>query len=133
MTINFSSHDSSHTPNNKRPKRSMKQIFAILCIVILVSMYLLNLVLALIGSEYTQNLLKGTMAMTIALPIILYGMLVVMKGADSFLKKPEDELSDEEKAGYYQMIAQRDEQRYQERKQIQEQKRAQREAKKTRK
>lgn len=106
----------------KKNRRGAQRILALIGIAILVLMYLTNLILALIGSEFTTNLLKATMVMTIAIPIMLYGMLVVMKGADHFLRKPEEELTEEEREGYYRMIAERDEKKYEERRKAKEEK-----------
>ena len=100
--------------NNKKPKKNARQILAIICIAILLGLYALNLILALIGSEFSTNLLKGTFAITIMLPIIMYGCLVLMKATSSLRRKPEDELTEEEKEGYYRMLEEREEKRIKE-------------------
>ena len=93
----------------KKPRKTARQIMAMACIIILLALYALNLVLALVGSEFSHNLLKGTFAITIMLPILMYGCLVLMQAASHFRRNPEDELTEEEKIGYYQMLEERDE------------------------
>ena len=70
-----------------------RRILAWIGILILVSMYLVNLVLALIGSDFAQKMLQVSVICTIAIPIILYGFLMVMKatGADQKVEIVEDE------------------------------------------
>lgn len=58
-----------------------RRILALIGIGFLVLLYLSNLILALIGSDYAQVLLKVSTVCTIAIPIILYGFMVVMKSA----------------------------------------------------
>jgi len=65
-----------------------KRILAWIGIVLLAGMYLTNLVLALIGSEFTQNMLKLCAVCTVAIPILLYGCLVAMGKTG---KKPDKE------------------------------------------
>ena len=55
---------------------------AVIAIILLLSMYLINLVLALIGSEWAQEMLKLTMVMSIMIPILLYAFLMIMKRKD---------------------------------------------------
>ena len=66
-----------------KKKKNTRRIFAFIAIGILLSMYLLNLVLALIGSPLAQNLLKASMVLSIMVPILLYAMAVLLKKSDS--------------------------------------------------
>ncbi|MDD6212796.1 MAG: hypothetical protein PUB22_06595 [Clostridiales bacterium] len=66
-----------------KKKKNTRRIFAFIAIGILLSMYLLNLILALIGSPLAQNLLKASMVLSIMVPILLYAMAVLMKKSDS--------------------------------------------------
>ena len=82
-------------------KKKTRQILAIIAIVLLLSMYLINLVLALIGSDWAREMLKLTMVMSLMVPILLYAFLMLMKRNDHFptsYQAPEipDDLSDEE-------------------------------------
>ena len=58
----------------------MKRILAWIGIILLAGMYLLNLVLALIGSEGARSMLKISAACTVAVPIILYGFYIAIGG-----------------------------------------------------
>ena len=85
-------------------KKKTRQILAIIGITLLLLMYIVNIVLALIGSDAARDMLKGTMVMSIAVPILLYALLVLMQKNDPFRKKPEDELTEEQKQKIREMI-----------------------------
>lgn len=61
----------------------MKRILAILGIVLLVGLYLSTLIFSLIGSELAFTLLKASILLTIAVPCLLYAMILVY----NFVKK----------------------------------------------
>ena len=69
--------------------KKLKRILAIVAIVLLLSMYLINLVLALIGSDWAQQMLKLTMVLSIMIPILLYAFLMLMRRNDRFPTSPE--------------------------------------------
>ncbi len=56
-----------------------RRVFAWIAIALLGGMYLACLVLALIGSETAQFLLKVAIVCTMVVPLILYGFLVLTK------------------------------------------------------
>ena len=56
-----------------------KRILALTGIGLLLAMYLINAVLALIGSPDAVEMLKVSAAMTVLIPLVLYGFLVVAK------------------------------------------------------
>ena len=56
-----------------------RRVFAWTAIVLLGGMYLACLILALIGSETAQFLLKVAVVCTMVVPLILYGFLVLTK------------------------------------------------------
>ena len=58
----------------------IKRILAWIGIILLVGMYVVNLVLALIGSEEARSMLKISAACTVAVPIILYGFYIAIGG-----------------------------------------------------
>ena len=70
-----------------------RRVLAWIGIAILILMYLSNLILALIGSDFAREMLKVSAVSTIAIPIILYGFLMVMKatGGDQKVDIVEDE------------------------------------------
>ncbi len=85
-------------------KKKIRRVMAVIAIILLLSMYLINLVLALIGSEWAQEMLKLTMVMSIMIPILLYAFLMIMKRNDNFptsYQAPEipDDLSGGEDEG----------------------------------
>ena len=77
-------------------RKKTRRILAVIGIVLLLAMYLINLVLALIGSEEARNMLKVTMVMSIMIPILLYAVLMLTGRTDS-LSGTEEELSPEQK------------------------------------
>ena len=87
--------------NNKK-----RRLLAVIGIIILVSMYVLNLVLALIGTDWSRQALKGTMILSIAIPILLYAFLMLMK------KNPggndEEELTQEQKEEIYRLMEEKE-------------------------
>lgn len=84
--------------------RKKRQILAIIGIVLLVLMYLINIILALIGTEWSRNLLKGTIVMSLMIPILLYAFLVIMQKSSRFRKDPEEELTPEERETIRQIL-----------------------------
>lgn len=75
-------------------KKKTKQILAVIGIALLLAMYIVNIVLAVIGTEWSRNLLKGTMVLSLMIPILLYAFLMIMKKTSG--KNPEDEFTPEE-------------------------------------
>lgn len=61
------------------------RILALAGAVILVLLYLSTLILALIDSELAFKLLKGAVAATILIPVVLYGCIIFYR-----LNHPED-------------------------------------------
>ena len=59
--------------------KKSKRIFAIIGIILLVSLYLSTLIFAFIDTELGNTLLKISIAATIFVPVILYVMGVVYK------------------------------------------------------
>lgn len=57
--------------------KNAKRILALLGVVLLILMYVSTLVFALIDSDMSQNLLKASIACTIILPVLLYGLSLV--------------------------------------------------------
>lgn len=59
--------------------KKTKQILAITGIVILVGMYVATLVLALVDSTAKMGMFKGSIALTIFVPVVIYGYTLVYK------------------------------------------------------
>lgn len=68
----------------------MKRIFAILGVVLLVSLYLLSLISAMFAKPYAGGLFMASLFCTIVIPILLYGFLAVYKYVH---RKEENEIS----------------------------------------
>ena len=89
-------------------KKNTRRILAIIGIALLLAMYLINLVLALIGSEEARNMLKVTMVMSIMIPILLYAILMLTKNNDKFYGGPREELTPEQKEEAWQRMLEED-------------------------
>lgn len=76
-----------------------KRILAWIGIILLAGMYLSNLVLALIGSDLATEMLKVCALCTVAIPIVLYGFLVVMgkTGPSDSRQDPDPGLDEKDK------------------------------------
>ena len=61
--------------------KKVKQIAAMICIIILVGLYVATLVLALIGSPSTTAMFKGCVALTIFVPVVAYIYICLHKYA----------------------------------------------------
>ena len=73
----------------------MKRILAWIGIGILVAMYLVTLIMAIFDSSATMSMFKGCVAVTIFVPVVIYGYLLLHKYA---MSKKNDE-QDQQKAG----------------------------------
>lgn len=62
-----------------KKKMTAKQITAIIAIALLAGMYLVSLIFALIHSELALNLLKISLIGTIAVPTVIYLILMFTK------------------------------------------------------
>ena len=74
--------------------KKFKRIGAIVVIVLLLSMYIICLIAALSGSEQAQTLFRTALGMTVAVPIVLYAFLMMLRLAEG---KKEEPLPDEGK------------------------------------
>lgn len=57
----------------------MKRILAVLAILLLAGMYLATLIFVLINSEWGFLMFKASILMTIAIPCLIYAMILVYK------------------------------------------------------
>ena len=70
--------------------KKTRQILAIIGIVLLLSMYLACLILALTGKHQATTLFKAALGTTVAVPIVLYAFLMLLKVFPPFVKNEED-------------------------------------------
>ncbi len=56
-----------------------KRIFALTGALLLAAMYVCTLIFALIGSEKAMVLFKASVACTIIIPVLLYGILLIAR------------------------------------------------------
>ncbi|MCD8022474.1 MAG: hypothetical protein LUF30_05720 [Lachnospiraceae bacterium] len=59
--------------------QKLKRIAAMIGVIILVGMYVIPLILALTGSQGTQNLLMASIVCTIVVPVLIYAMMLVAR------------------------------------------------------
>ena len=57
--------------------KKAKQILALIGVIVLVLMYISTLIFALMDSPMSADLLKASLACTIILPVLLYGLALV--------------------------------------------------------
>lgn len=60
-----------------------KRIFALIGVILLVGMYVVTLVLGLMASPATQNMLMASIACTVIIPCLIYGMMLVARVLDN--------------------------------------------------
>lgn len=70
--------------------KKLKQILAILLIVILIGLYIASLILALIGSENAMAWLKISIYASIVLPVLIWAFTFITK----LIKGSDEELND---------------------------------------
>lgn len=78
--------------------KKTKKIFAIIGIVLLVSLYLSTLIFAFIDTTTSQIFLKVSVSATIFFPVMLYAMTLVYKlnGKNNRFSSENDETSSED-------------------------------------
>ena len=57
----------------------LTRIFALIGAMLLAGLYICTLILALIDSAYTSDLLKAAIASTIILPVLLYAYILIYR------------------------------------------------------
>ena len=68
-----------------------RRILAIIGIVLLLAMYLVCLILAVAGKHEATTLFKAALGATIAVPIVLYAFLMLLKVFPPFVKNDEND------------------------------------------
>ena len=59
--------------------KKFRRIAALIAIVLLISMYLVSLIASLSGSESAHQIFRIAFGLTLALPIVLYAFLLVVR------------------------------------------------------
>lgn len=59
--------------------KKMKQILAIIGVILLVGMYACTLIFALIGSPASMALLRASIAATVIIPVLLYAYILIAR------------------------------------------------------
>ncbi len=57
----------------------LTRVFALIGAILLAGLYICTLILALIDSAYTSDLLKAAIASTIILPVLLYAYILIYR------------------------------------------------------
>lgn len=64
---------------------NLKRFGALVGVILLVCLYIMTLILALIGSPQTMNMLKASFFLTFFIPVMIYAFVLM----DKFLHKNE--------------------------------------------
>ncbi|MDO4633839.1 MAG: hypothetical protein Q4B01_08300 [Eubacteriales bacterium] len=67
-----------------------KRIFAWICIIFLVALYIADLVFALMNSDYAADLLKISLYATVVIPVLMYAVLTISRVLGYSEKDSED-------------------------------------------
>lgn len=79
--------------------QKLKRILALIGAILLAGMYLVTLVLGLIASPATKNMLMAAIACTVIIPCLIYGFMLVARVLDNrgnVTSKNEDEQAEKE-------------------------------------
>ena len=71
--------------------KKTRQILAVTGIVLLLSMYLVCLILAITGKHEATTMFKAALGATIAVPLVLYAFLMLLKVFPPFVKNEEND------------------------------------------
>lgn len=69
--------------------KKMKRILAWIGIIVLLGLYLVTFILGVTGNESTKDLLMASIACTVIIPCLMYGMLLLAKVLEDKRKKDE--------------------------------------------
>lgn len=70
--------------------KKMKRILAWIGIIVLAGLYLVTFILGVTGNESTKGLLMASIACTVIVPCLMYGMMLIAKVLGS-RNQPEEE------------------------------------------
>ena len=63
--------------------KKAKRIFAMIGVILILAMYVLTIVFACMKSPQAKQLLTGAIICTIAVPVVIYAITLVIKNAES--------------------------------------------------
>ena len=66
--------------------KKLKQLLALLVVILLLGLYALTLVFALMKSPAAQDLLLASLYATVILPVLIYAILLVYNGENRMIK-----------------------------------------------
>ena len=70
--------------------KKAKRILALTGVVLLVALYLVTLVLAIFASPATKGWLMASLACTVVVPCLIYGMILIARVLDNRNQNTED-------------------------------------------
>ena len=70
--------------------KKFRQIGAVAVIVLLLSMYLICLISAISGSENAKLIFRITLGMTVAVPVLLYALILLLRLAGNKKQKAQE-------------------------------------------
>lgn len=79
--------------------KKTRQILAIIGIVLLLSMYIVCFVLALTGKHEATTMFRAALGATVAVPIVLYAFMMLLKVFPMFVRNEENGKAAGEEAG----------------------------------
>lgn len=63
--------------------KKLKRILALIGAILLIAMYLVTLVLGILASPATKNMLMASIACTVIIPCLIYGFMLVARVLDN--------------------------------------------------
>jgi membrane protein implicated in regulation of membrane protease activity len=63
--------------------KKLKRIFALLGAILLAGMYLVTLILGLMANEASKDMLMASIACTVFVPCLIYGMMLIARVLDN--------------------------------------------------
>lgn len=73
--------------------KKMKRIMAWGGIILLVGLYLITFILGIFGNEATKGMLMASIACTVVVPCLMYGMMMIAKILGKDNNDPDEETS----------------------------------------
>ena len=77
--------------------KKLKRIMALIGAILLIAMYVVTLIHGLMASPATKNMLMASIACTVILPCLLYGMMLVARVLDNRSSSGRDDPASHDK------------------------------------
>lgn len=71
--------------------KKMKRIIAWIGIIVLAGLYLITFLLGIFGNEATKGMLMASIACTVIIPCLMYGMMLLAKNLGKDNEHPEND------------------------------------------